>query len=40
MDGLERTMKSMSKYADRVRSSTWRKQRYLTLDVYTVIKGY
>jgi hypothetical protein len=30
----------MTKYADRVRSSTWRKQKYLTIDIYTVIKGY
>ena len=33
-------MKSMTKYADRVRSSAWRKQKYLTIDIYTVIKGY
>lgn len=40
IQGIERTIKTMSKYADRVRSSTWRKQKYLTIDIYTVIKGY
>jgi hypothetical protein len=30
----------MIKYSDRVRASTWRKQKYLTIDIYTVIKGY
>lgn len=30
----------MIKYADRTRSSTWRKQKFLTIDIYTVIKGY
>lgn len=33
-------MKTLPKYADRVRASIWRKQRYLTIDIYTVIKGY
>lgn len=33
-------MKSLNKFAYRVRASDWRKAKYLVIDNYTVIKGY
>ena len=33
-------MKTLVKHAQRVKSSSWRKQKYLVIDNYTVIKGY
>ena len=33
-------MRTLPKYASRVKAPNWRKQKYLVIDNYTVIKGY
>ena len=33
-------MKSLNKFAYRVRAADWRKTKYLVIDNYTVIKAY
>lgn len=40
MDGLERTLKTLMRYADEYRASKWRKAKFLKIDNLIVIKAY
>jgi hypothetical protein len=40
IDGIERTMKTLGKYAENYRTSSWRKRKYLKIDILIVLKAY